>query len=76
MTHKIPAHLVDTHGHRVESHLLLTSGPGMTADDVRDVRQFLERRAHLLGRKLAGQWHMSLGEVRVWCHAEPVEAAK
>lgn len=73
MTRKIPAYLIDTHGQRIESHLLMTSGAGMTTADVQDVRQFLERRARLLGHKLAGQWHVSMGEVRVWCHAEPVE---
>lgn len=76
MTHKIPAHLIDTHGHCIESHQLMTAGPGMTADDIRAARQFLERRAKMLGLQLAGQWHMSNGEIRVWAQRDPHQAAE
>jgi len=76
MTHKIPAHLVDTDGHRIESHQLLTAGPGMTADDIRAARLFLERRAKMLGLLLAGQWHMSNGEIRVWARRDPHQATE
>ncbi len=76
MTHKIPAHLIDIDGHRVESHQLMTAGPDMTADDIKTARLFLERRAKLLGMQLAGQWHMSNGEIRVWAHRDPHQAAE
>lgn len=76
MTHKIPAHLIDTDGHRIESHQLMTSGPGMTAEDIEAARRFLERRAEMLGLQLAGQWHMSNGEIRVWAKRDPHQAAE
>lgn len=76
MTHKIPAILVDTDGRRVESHELMTAGPGMTADDIKAARQFLERRAKLLGMQLADQWHMGNGEIRVWAKRDPHQSAE
>lgn len=69
MTHKIPAVLADTNGHRVEAHQLMTASAGVTTQDIQDVRAFLERRAQLLGKRLAGAWHMGNGTITVWVHA-------
>lgn len=68
MTHKIPVRLVDTKSQRIEAHELMISGP-MTAQDIKDARAFLERRAAILNKRPAGQWHMAQGVITMWVHA-------
>jgi hypothetical protein len=68
MTHKIPVRLVDTNSQRIEAHELMTSGP-ITAQDIKDAKAFLERRAAILNKRLANQWHMAQGVITMWVHA-------
>lgn len=69
MTHKIPAVLADTNGHRLEAHELMTASAGLTAQDLKDVRAFLERRAQLLNKRLAGAYHFGNGVMTLWVQA-------
>jgi hypothetical protein len=73
MTRKIPAHLVGTDSRQIESHQLMTANAGMTTADIQHAKAFLEHRAKMLGLKLAGQWHLANGEIRVWAHAKANE---
>lgn len=68
MTHKIPARLVDTNSQRIEAHELMIPGP-ITAQDIKDAKAFLERRAAILNKRPAGQWHMAQGVITLWVHA-------
>jgi len=69
MTHKIPAVLADTNGHRLEAHELMTASAGVTTQDIKDVRAFLERRAALLNKRLTGSWHLGNGTLTMWVQA-------
>lgn len=68
MTHKIPVRLVDTNSQRLEAHELMIGGP-ITAQDIKDAKAFLERRAAILNKRLANQWHMAQGVITLWVHA-------
>lgn len=68
MTHKLHVRLVDTKSHRLEAHELMI-GEALTAQDIKDAHTFLERRAEILKKRPAGQWHMAQGVITMWVHA-------